>query len=460
MTTTSPNIRASYEDRRDKLLHAFQALKRQGCTPRLGKRTSNLFRVREPAAANRSLDVQDFNHVIAVDRDRQIAEVEGMTPYETLVDATLARGMMPTVVPELKSITMGGAVTGGGIESSSFRYGFVHETVVAIEVLTGEGSTVIARPDNEHADLFHGFPNSYGTLGYALRLWIKLVPVRSHVRLQHTRYEKPEQFFKALEEVCRAERARADGAAFVDGVFFQENEMVLSQGWFTDEENERPSRYTFMRIYYQSIRRKSKDLLATRDYIWRWDTDWFWCARAFGMENPVLRFLFGLCGLLKSTTYWKIRNWNERWNVAQRLGLMRNVEWVIQDVEIPVDNAAAFLRFLDSEIGIRPVWICPAQAYSSEAVYPLYQTNPETLYINFGFWGGVKSTHPDGHYNRVIEQEVSRLEGKKSLYSSSYFPEEEFWAQYNQSAYEALKKRYDPDSTFPDLYTKCVAGRQ
>ncbi len=46
---------------------------------------------------------------------------------------------MPFVVPQLKTITLGGAVTGLGIESSSFRSGLPHESVLEMEVLVGDG---------------------------------------------------------------------------------------------------------------------------------------------------------------------------------------------------------------------------------------------------------------------------------------------------------------------------------
>ena len=39
-----------------------------------------------------------------------------------------------------------------------------------MDVLTGAGDIVTATPTGEHADLYFGFPNSYGTLGYATRL--------------------------------------------------------------------------------------------------------------------------------------------------------------------------------------------------------------------------------------------------------------------------------------------------
>src|SRR5579875_4077869 len=97
---------------------ALQALP-PGVAPRLRKSTSNLFRPRDATAG--PLDVDGFRGVLDVDAAAATADVLGMTTYEQLVDATLPHGLMPLVVPQLKTITLGGAVTGLGIESSSFR---------------------------------------------------------------------------------------------------------------------------------------------------------------------------------------------------------------------------------------------------------------------------------------------------------------------------------------------------
>src|SRR5260370_34834278 len=92
---------------------------------------------------------------------------------------------MPWVAPEPKSIPPGGPVTGLGIESTSLRNGLPHESVTAMEILTGDGKMITATPGGEHADLFRGFPNSYGTLGYALSLTIELQPGPPYVTLRH-----------------------------------------------------------------------------------------------------------------------------------------------------------------------------------------------------------------------------------------------------------------------------------
>ncbi|HEY7989601.1 MAG TPA: FAD-binding protein, partial [Lapillicoccus sp.] len=95
---------------------------------RLGKRTSNLFRQRTTDSTR--LDVSDLNHVVDLDPVSRTARVQGMTTYEDLVAATLPHGLMPLVVPQLRTITLGGAVTGLGIEASSFRSGLPHESVL------------------------------------------------------------------------------------------------------------------------------------------------------------------------------------------------------------------------------------------------------------------------------------------------------------------------------------------
>ncbi|MGA2602061.1 MAG: FAD-binding protein, partial [Bryobacteraceae bacterium] len=88
-----------------------------------------------------------------------------------------------------------------------------------------------------------------------------------------------------------------------------------------------------------------------------------------------------------------------------------------------------------------------------------YALDPRKMYINFGFWDTVPTTHEDGYYNRKIEEKAQELEGKKGLYSTAYYDEETFWKIYNRDRYFELKRKYDPDEAFQDLYAKCVLGR-
>ncbi|SFB60794.1 FAD/FMN-containing dehydrogenase [Amycolatopsis marina] len=432
----------------------------RGSPIRLAKRTSNLFRGRGKVTPH-GLDVSGFTEVLHVDPDGLTADVEGMVTYEQLVRATLEHGLMPLVVPQLKTITLGGAVTGLGIESSSFRHGMPHESVLELEILTGEGKVVVATPDNEHRDLFTGFPNSYGTLGYALRLRIALTPVKPYIRIRHIRHDDPDAYFAELDEVCRDGRYRGEPVDFVDGTVFGPGQQYLTLGTFTDTAPY-TSDYTWLGIYYRSIRRRREDYLTVRDYLWRWDTDWFWCSGALGVQHRPVRLLLGR-RLLRSDVYWKVVNFERKHRVMARIDAVRGAaprETVVQDIEVPVDKAAEFLDFFEREIGISPVWVCPIQQ-RDRTRWPLYELDPDTLYVNFGFWSSVEldEGEHDGTHNRLIEQTVTRLGGRKSLYSASFYDRDEFWRLYDGTTYRALKQRYDPEQRLLDLYDKCVLGR-
>jgi FAD/FMN-containing dehydrogenase len=433
-------------------LHALQQQWRAGARG-LAKETSNLFRERGEDAAGR-LDVRPFQHVLNVDRTALQIDAEGMTPYDALLEQSLRAALMPCVVPQLRSITLGGAVAGIGIESSSFRHGLVHESVTELDVLLGDGSLVTCTPDNEHSDLFYGFPNSYGTLGYALRVRCNAIRTRPYVFLEHVRCNELAAYFECLDQCC-------DGDAdFVDGVVFAPDEMYVTTGRFVDHAAF-TSDYTFEHIYYRSIREREVDYLTVWDYLWRWDTDWFWCSKNLFAQQPLVRRLLGR-DRLNSRFYQRVMRWNSRWALAQTaeraLGLHR--ESVICDVDVPIDNAAAFCDFLLRDVGVLPIWICPVTPGAAAERFTLFPM-PRRRYVNFGFWDVVRSRarRADGYLNRRIEQRVRDLGGLKSLYSTSYFTEAEFWTMFDRDAYAALKARYDPDGHFEGLYEKCVRGR-
>jgi FAD/FMN-containing dehydrogenase len=442
------------------LRRAYAALP-AGQPVRLAKPTSNLFRFRDPARAHGGLDVCAFDQVLRVDPVARTAVVGGMTTYEHLADATLRHGLMPLVVPQLKTITLGGAVTGLGIESTSLRNGLPHESVIEMEILTGDGRVVTAAPEGEHARLFRGFPNSYGTLGYALSLTIELEPVRPYVHLRHRRFGSVTDCMRAVGEI--AADGTVDGAAvdFVDGIVFGPDELYLTLGTFSDVAPWLGD-YTRQQIYYRSVQRYREDFLTVRDYLWRWDTDWFWCSRPFGVQKPAIRRLWPR-KFRRSDVYRRLVAFDRRYGLTEQMNAARQVsprEDVIQDVEIPVENSPAFLDFFFREIPMRPVWLCPLRLRSGQT-WALYPLEPGHVYVNFGFWGTVPlgPGQSDGHHNRLVEDEVAALGGRKGLYSTAFYTEDEFWRQYNGQEYGELKRTYDPDGRLLGLYDKCVRGQ-
>src|ERR1700750_1658019 len=396
-----------------RLVQAYAALP-PDAPVRLAKRTSNLFRFRAATAgATAELDVSAFGHVLSVDPVTRTARVGVMTTYEDLCDATLPHQLMPLVVPQLKTITLGGAVTGLGIESTSLRNGMPHESVTALEILTGDGRVVVATDDNEHAHLSRGSPNSYGTLGYSLSLTIELEPVRPYVHLRHFPFDSAEACMEAVSQIAAEGSYRGHKADFVDGTAFAPDELYLTVGAYSDVAPWR-SDYTGQQIYYQSVRRDKEDFLTIRDYLWRWDTDWFWCSRPFGVQKPLVRRLWPR-RYRRSDVYRKLVALDRRYDLTSALTRKRRLpsrEAVIQDVEIPVEHGAEFLRFFAAHVGMNPVWMCPLRL-RGERTWPLYPLKPGEVYVNFGFWGTVPLPEggADGHYNRLVEDGAARLGG-------------------------------------------------
>ena len=342
-----------------RLRQSYEAIP-AGAPVRLAKRTSNLFRPRADVTTP-GLDVSGLRGVVALDPRARTADVQGMCTYEDLVDVTLAHGLMPLVVPQLRTITLGGAVTGLGIESTSFRNGLPHESVLEMDVLTGAGDLVTATRDGDHADLFATF------------LQLLRQPRLRHPAADRARAGLPVRRppARALRRPRRARQGRRRDRRrpvlgghridAVDGVVFEPGEAYLTLATWTHDPGGRPRATTPVRTSTTGRCSGATDLLTCRDYLWRWDTDWFWCSRAFGAQDPRVRRLWPR-RYRRSDVYHRLVGLENRLGLVARVDRWRGRparERVIQDVEVPVENLPAFLRWFDDAVGMRPVWLCP-----------------------------------------------------------------------------------------------------
>lgn len=443
----------------ERLLASYRAIP-PNATVRLAKPTSNLFRARAKTKT-KGLDTSGLTNVVAVDPVARTADVAGMCTYEDLVAATLPYGLAPLVVPQLKTITLGGAVTGLGIESTSFRNGLPHESVLEMDILTGTGD-VLTVSRNLYSDLFDAFPNSYGTLGYSVRLKIELEPVKPFVALNHLRFHTLGELVATMDRIIETGGIDGTPVDYLDGVVFSATEGYLTVGVQTGTPGP-VSDYTGQQIYYRSIQHRDgekHDRLTINDYLWRWDTDWFWCSRAFGAQNPRLRRLWPR-RYRRSSFYWKLIGYDQRFNIADRIERRNGRpprERVVQDIEVPIERTAEFLDWFLTNVPIEPIWLCPLRLRDT-GNWPLYPIRPHHTYVNVGFWSSVPVGPAEGHTNRLIERTVSQLEGHKSLYSDAYYSQDEFDELYGGETYKTVKKTYDPDSRLLDLYAKAVQRR-
>jgi FAD/FMN-containing dehydrogenase len=453
---TSP---VDYDEKEEEAKRQFAALLAKGERVSLVKNVKHTWK--DPKQKP-NLDLRQFNRVMRINTDALVATVEGMTSFYDLVKVTLDFGLMPRVVPELREITVGGAIAGLGGQSSSFRFGLIHEMVMDFDLLTGEGKVLHCSPE-EHADLFYMLPNSYGSLGYVLKCNIKLNPVSPYVRLKYGRFGDREEFFAAMDEAVRAQEAD-----FVEGVSFSPQQFVLLIGEFVEALRPGETPYVPLSDPFFISQRDSlieEATMTARDYIWRWDTDAFFATdqqNIFGkiLLNPLFRRTLGKY-VLRSDRLIQIGKFRNRLRKNGQAKLLfqegARREALIQDAAIPFERAAEFDAWLADRLDIYPLWYCPVKTLSPIGTYPLYRPGSEFV-VDFGFYCSMdlEEGMADYHYNQAIEKKLVRLDGLKCLYSDTFFPEEQFWSIYDKQAYDRVKRKYDPDGTFLDLYSKVV----
>jgi FAD/FMN-containing dehydrogenase len=433
---------------------------------------SNTFRphqIKSRESSQSRLDLSGFCHVLEVNVDELWCDIEAMATFETFVSAALSKGVAPLVVPELRTITVGGAIVGLGIESGSFRHGWFHEGLLEADMLLPSGEVVTISPKGEYAELFSTVPNSLGSFGYLLRLRMRVQKATEWVRLEKVWHSTPEELVAGL---AKASEATA-GNDFVDGVALSDiGGMVMTARFVSSiPDGEVVVRYGVWPRFYPTILHEGYEYQSTMGYLWRWDADWFWVTQIFpGLSFRIVRWLCGSTSL-RSDCY-KVFNDFVIKTVVGPLGLDKNEELIIQDIDIPVEKSAEWIRQFvhlvpSDRIGkiklslplsskqTVPLWLCPIKSAGS----PLVPVEAGKLYINFGFWdaltgpetkGGMKA----GRINRALEQMCTTLGGMKTLYSSTFFSEEQLFTLYNGEAYKKVKAQYDPEGRVRGWYDR------
>ncbi|MGE5183065.1 MAG: FAD-binding oxidoreductase [Acidobacteriota bacterium] len=381
------------------------------------------------------LDISDLDEILAIDPVARTCTAEAGVTFVDLVAATLAHGLVPIVVPELKTITIGGAVAGCSIESMSFVHGGFHDTCLEYEVIAATGDVLVCRPDNEHALVFQMIHGTFGTLGILARLTFKLVPAKRYVHLVHERYTTIADYQAAI-----ARHAKDRDLDFMDGIIHSPSLYVLCCGRFVDEAPY-TSRYDWLAVYFQSTAKRREDYLTTPDYFFRYDR---------GVTNVRPRSFVGrlLFGKLLNSTQWLWLGDKLHW-------LLRDEKpTVTLDVFVPASKVPAFLEWHTRELGHYPLWCVPYRRVRDYEwlADEFWAALPDDMFYDLAIYGMRQKGPRNAH--RMVEDKLRELGGIKTLIAHNYYPEAEFWSIWNKRNYDAVKRLVDPNNLLRDLYTK------
>ncbi|HTM68526.1 MAG TPA: FAD-binding oxidoreductase [Candidatus Binatia bacterium] len=381
------------------------------------------------------IDISDLNEILRIDAERRICVAEPGVTFVDLVQATLRHGLVPIVVPELKTITIGGAVAGCSIESMSYVYGGFHDTCLEYEIITAKGDVLVCAPDNENALVFQMAHGTFGTLGIIAKLTFRLVPSKPFVHVAYEKYGDLESYKAAIWK-----HYQARDVDFMDGIIHSPTELVLSVGNF-EETAPYAHRYDWMRVYYLSTKTRKEDHLRTADYFFRYDK---------GVTNVTPRSFLGRLFLGKfvdSTTVLKLV-------YKLRKYLPKTAIPVTLDTFIPFSKMTEFFGWYKKEIDFFPLWCVP---YKRVRTYEwiddeFIKKAPDELYLDIAIYGFRRQ---DGkNYYRMFEQELMKIGGLKTLITPNFYTEEEFWKVWNKPNYDKVKRITDPDNVFRGLYEK------
>ncbi|MEM1283109.1 MAG: FAD-binding oxidoreductase [Chlamydiota bacterium] len=454
-----------------------------GITLAKQKHVSNTVRENSYKSKGPRLGINKLNRVLNVDKERKIVTVEPRVTMEQLVDATLRHGLVPAVIPEFKSITVGGAINGTALESTSHRYGQFNDICTRYEVLIGDGAVIDITAES-HPDLFYGISGSYGSLGIILSVDIELIETSDWLLLDYHDFNSVEKAVQFMVEQHKS----STPPEYLEAITLSKDRTVVIAGNPIDNPSAYPKfslSKTWDKWYYQHIHERfggavRQEAVKLRDYLFRQDRAGFWMGGYALHPLLLFRYILEYYGHIPKwleprdiTKYHKVRmpSWWFRWFFGWMMDSERlyhimhkgTEKWFaenfsIQDYYLPDDATVNFTEHVIKKYEILPIWLCPMKATKTGQLFsPHYLENGGSpLMFDVGVYGMAKDSISGELVVRDLDRLAANLGGKKMLYSYSYYTEEEFWKIYPNEPYQSLREKYFASDVFLDITKKVL----
>lgn len=417
------------------------------------------------------LDLSSLTQVCSIDVDEMIAKVEPGVSMRFLCETTLKQGLLPLVVPEFTSITVGGAIMGAAIESSSHHYGQFNDSCLEYELLLGDGSLLKVNC-KQHEDLFNALPGSFGTFGILTLATIRLRKALPYVRITYQPLQRKEllDFFSSSKEFD-----------FIEAVMFEENRGLGMRGVLSDFSPEIPllkqknyaSKWYYAHLLDVAKRENHVELMPIKDYLFRFDRGAFWMGRFLLDKRHLLPVLFHF--QLEKIAHLIVKKSPKinpslffhllfGWAFSSKFlyGLFHRVPkeimenlFFIHDFYTPTTSFNTVLKDFIDETHLYPIWLCPvAPAAQKQFLSPHYDPSGIKQFINIGLYGRPKSSKTIPELTSILEKKIVERGGRKMLYSHTYYSPQQFSKIYEGKLYEELREKYGASDRFPSLYEK------
>jgi cytokinin dehydrogenase len=143
-----------------------------------------------------TLELSRLDHVGAIDVSARVVKCEPGARWRAVLDATMARGLVPQVMPGNLDLTVGGTLSVGGMGMATPRFGLAASNVVALEAISGDGRRLSsARGDEALSDVVLG---GLGRCAVITSVTLRLRPTRPKVRTFFLLYDALEPWLSDL----------------------------------------------------------------------------------------------------------------------------------------------------------------------------------------------------------------------------------------------------------------------
>lgn len=405
------------------------------------------------------VDVSALTRVIAIDTERMTIDLEPACRMDQITRVLQKHGCSLPVTPEFKGITIGGTIAGGGLESTSFRYGLVQACVLEFDIILGDGSLVTASPES-NADLFYGTMWALGTTGIVVRVRSSIIRAAPWVHLQYTYFDDRASYVAAMTRVCREQKS--EDVDFVEGVELDSTCAVLITGRRREDALlplgvERYNNHMWYDQWFiQHIESKPSEAVMTlNDYLFRWDRGVYWNARRKINPTRLNRFLFGWLFDME-TSHAASRMKSDRSNEKTR---------VLTDVGPSLTSLQSMMDYNESAVHVYPIWHLPFRLFPNDNhIFSCEAVVRDEFCVDYGIYG--RPTNPDGsvrsfdvvELNRGLEDHVhNKCGGMKGFETVCYYTKDEFHRIFDIDQYNALRRKYKAQTAFPTVLEKVTS---
>ncbi|XP_049817461.1 delta(24)-sterol reductase-like [Aethina tumida] len=411
----------------------------------------------------------DLFDILELDEKNLTVRVEPMVRVGDITKYLIPKGYTLAVTLEIADATLGGLAMGTGMTTHSHKAGLYQETVVAYEVVLGNGSLVKATKD-ENADLFNALHWSHGSLGFLVALTLKIVKIKPYIKLTYIPVKGQKNYCDMTRLLSGDDGTDYPVADYVETTIFNHDEAVIMTGDYADYDPSLPVNHVtrwYKPWFYKYVetfikRGKHTELIPLREYLLRHNRAIFWVVESmipFG-NNPLFRLFFGWLlppkpAFLKFTTTPGIRAYT----------FMRQV---FQDIVLPLRKLEDQISTSDKLFDAYPLLVYPCRVYDhgkhAGQIRPprkeyLVEGTNYAMYNDLGVYGVPGYVKRKEKYNAVqamrdMEKFTRDVGGFSFLYADIFMTREEFEEMFDLTLYEKVREKYHANGAFPHLYDK------